>query len=149
MDTYKDAVVLNDLWAQRRRRGSCGRRRWSASGRRSVLVTGAHGLLGAWLVKALLERRRPRGGDPPRRAGRLDARLLGLADRVDAVHGDICDDGPDRAGADEYEVDSVFHLAAQTLVGDRQPLAAVDLRDQHPRHLAGARGLPAARRRAA
>ena len=35
----------------------------------------------------------------------------------------------------EYEVDTVFHLAAQTIVGDRAALAAGDLRGQHPRHL--------------
>jgi CDP-glucose 4,6-dehydratase len=40
-----------------------------------------------------------------------------LADRVDAVSGDICTDGLVARALNEYEVDSVFHLAAQTLVG--------------------------------
>ena len=42
MDTYKDAVALNDLWA-------AGPRAVEAVGLsgRSVLVTGAYGLLGA------------------------------------------------------------------------------------------------------
>jgi CDP-glucose 4,6-dehydratase len=84
---------------------------------RSVLVTGAHGLLGSWLTAELLD-----GGarvvairrDEPA-ASALE--LLGVAGRVDTVTGDICADGLiDRAIA-EYEVDSVFHLAAQTLVG--------------------------------
>jgi len=84
---------------------------------RSVLVTGAHGLLGAWLVKALLERgahvialRR----DEPAVSGLA---LMGLADRVDIVSGDIGTDGIVARTLAEYEVDSVFHLAAQTLVG--------------------------------
>ena len=84
---------------------------------RSVLVTGAYGLLGAWLVKALLQAdarvvaiRR----DEPALSG---LSLLGLAGRVDVVHGDICSDGLLARTLNEYEVDSVFHLAAQTLVG--------------------------------
>jgi CDP-glucose 4,6-dehydratase len=84
---------------------------------RSVLVTGADGLLGSWLVRALLERgarvvavRR----DEPAETGLA---LLGLADRVDTVRGDICADGLIARALNEYEVDSVFHLAAQTLVG--------------------------------
>jgi CDP-glucose 4,6-dehydratase len=84
---------------------------------RSVMVTGAHGLLGSWLVSALLERgarvvaiRR----DEPVVSGLA---LLGLADRVDVVHGDICAEGLVARALSEYEVDSVFHLAAQTLVG--------------------------------
>lgn len=85
--------------------------------RRSVLVTGAHGLLGSWLTGALLgeghevvvvKRDRPV-------ASAFD--LLGLSDRVAIVHGDICDDGLIARVLGEYEVDSVFHLAAQTQVG--------------------------------
>jgi CDP-glucose 4,6-dehydratase len=83
----------------------------------SVLVTGAHGLLGCWLTAALLQ-----GGarvvairrDEPAASG-LD--LLGLSGRVDSVHGDICEEGLIARTLNEYEVDSVFHLAAQTLVG--------------------------------
>jgi CDP-glucose 4,6-dehydratase len=84
---------------------------------RSVLVTGAHGLLGAWLVKALLEcgarvvaiRR-----DEPALSA---LGLLGIEREVDVVGGDICADGLVERVLAEYEVDSVFHLAAQTQVG--------------------------------
>jgi CDP-glucose 4,6-dehydratase len=83
----------------------------------SVLVTGAYGLLGSWLVKELLA-----GGarvvairrDEPAVSG---LELLGLGHRVDVVHGDICAEGLVGRALNEYEVDSVFHLAAQTLVG--------------------------------
>jgi CDP-glucose 4,6-dehydratase len=83
---------------------------------RSVLVTGAYGLLGSWLVKALLEQdarvvtvRRDDTVDSP-------LRLMGLEQRVSVVHGDICTPGLIARALNEYEVDTVFHLAAQTIV---------------------------------
>jgi CDP-glucose 4,6-dehydratase len=83
---------------------------------RSVLVTGAYGLLGGWLVKALLD-----GGArvvAVRRDDTVGAPLevMELADRVSVVHGDICADGLVARALSEYEIDSVFHLAAQTIV---------------------------------
>lgn len=95
---------------------------------RSVLVTGAHGLLGSWLVKALLE-----GGarvvalrrDEPAVSS---LELLGLDRDVDVVHGDVCDEALLARALNEYDVDSVFHLAAQTLVGtaNRAPLSTFE-----------------------
>ncbi len=43
-------------------------------------------------------------------------------------HGDICDPGLIERALSEYEVDSVFHLAAQTLVGTahRAPVATFE-----------------------
>jgi CDP-glucose 4,6-dehydratase len=84
---------------------------------RSVLVTGAHGLLGSWLVKALLERGAGVVAIRRDEPAVSSLALLGLAERVDVVHGDICADGLVARALNEYEVDSVFHLAAQTLVG--------------------------------
>ncbi len=82
----------------------------------SVLVTGAYGLLGSWLVKALVE-------DGARVAviRRDDATGSALAEmdlerRVHVVHGDICAEGLVARAVGEYEVDTVFHLAAQTIV---------------------------------
>ncbi len=83
----------------------------------TVLVTGAHGLLGAWLTAALLDEGHRvvavRRDEPA--ASTLE--LLGLAAKVDTVRGDICDEGLVARALNEYEVSSVFHLAAQTLVG--------------------------------
>ena len=88
-----------------------------AADAQSVLVTGAHGLLGAWLTAALLD-----GGhrvvtvrhDVPAVSG---LELAGRAGEVSTVHGDVCDEGLVARALNEYEVSSVFHLAAQTLVG--------------------------------
>jgi CDP-glucose 4,6-dehydratase len=95
---------------------------------RSVLVTGAYGLLGGWLVTALLERgavvtviRRDQTGGSVLVAS-------GLEPRVAVVHGDICSDGLVARALAEYEVDTVFHLAAQTLVptANRSPLSTFE-----------------------
>jgi CDP-glucose 4,6-dehydratase len=84
---------------------------------RSVLVTGAHGLLGTWLVSALVKAEVRvvvvRRDEPVASA----LAMMGLEDRVSTVTGDICQSGLIERTLAEYEVDSVFHLAAQTLVG--------------------------------
>jgi CDP-glucose 4,6-dehydratase len=74
----------------------------------STLVTGASGLLGRWLVRALLER-----GDRvvalQRTAGRP------AADRR-VVAGDVTDAALMARVVAEEQVETVFHLAAQTIV---------------------------------
>lgn len=91
---------------------------------RAALVTGAYGLLGTWLVRRLLDegvevtvlRRDVR----PRSA----LTLLGLESRVNVVTGDVTDLSLMERTLGGYEIDSVFHLAAQTIVGtaNRSPL---------------------------
>lgn len=89
----------------------------------SVLVSGAHGFVGSHLARALLERGdavrvldrpSPRladvGGE--RRSG-LD--LLGIRAEVELVEADLRDAAAVGRAIDG--VDSVFHLAAQTIVG--------------------------------
>jgi CDP-glucose 4,6-dehydratase len=84
---------------------------------RSVLVTGAHGLLGSWLVKGLLEAGARIVAIRRDEPAISSLGLLGLSERVDTVNGDICADGLVARALNEYEVTDVFHLAAQTLVG--------------------------------
>ena len=85
----------------------------------SSLVTGGRGFVGAWLCKALLQRGdRVVSFDQAAREGRPSAlALLDIDGKVEEVDGDLLDGGAvDRALA-EHEVDTVFHLAAQTIVG--------------------------------
>lgn len=82
-----------------------------------VLVTGAHGLLGSWLVKALLEAGAEVVTIKRDEPARSSLELLGLQHRVGVVRGDIRTEGLISRTLNEYEIQSVFHLAAQTLVG--------------------------------
>jgi CDP-glucose 4,6-dehydratase len=91
---------------------------------RSSLVTGGYGFIGSALVRGLLER------DVEVTVLRRDASsrsalvMENIEASINVVSGDVTD-GPlvERAIAD-HEVDTVFHLAAQTLVGTarRSPL---------------------------
>ena len=82
-----------------------------------VLVTGAYGLLGVWLVRALVQEGASvvalRYGQPERSV----LEMFGLEETVEVVDGDICTPGLVERLLAEHEVDGVFHLAAQTLVG--------------------------------
>jgi CDP-glucose 4,6-dehydratase len=92
----------------------------------SALVTGGHGFAASWLVKALLER-----GDRVRVLDRPDPRvtdvgtprpsaleLHGVLDEVELFEADLRD--AERISRAIDGVDAVFHLAAQTIVGNAQ-----------------------------
>lgn len=84
---------------------------------RTVLVTGATGMVGSWLVKELLAREARvvaliRDADPQSELYRS-----GDAGRVSVVNGEVEDCRASDRAINEHEVDTVFHLAAQTLVG--------------------------------
>ena len=95
---------------------------------RSVLVTGAYGLLGGWLTAALVAR----GARVcvVRRDDQTGSALVltGLEASVDVVHGDIVTEGLIERALAEYEVDTVFHLAAQTIVptANRSPISTFE-----------------------
>jgi CDP-glucose 4,6-dehydratase len=90
----------------------------------AVFVTGGYGLLGTWLVRALLERGERvvvlRRDEP----SAVVLRREGLEERCEVVPGDVCDAATLERALAEYEVDTVYHLAAQTLVGtaNRSPV---------------------------
>ena len=83
---------------------------------RRVFVTGAHGLLGSWLVKALLAR----GAHvvvlkrDSVRASALE--LEGSEARCTVVHGDLADAAALERAVAEHACDTVFHLASQPIV---------------------------------
>lgn len=85
----------------------------------SALVTGGRGFVGAWICRQLLERGdRVASLDRGAREGRHSAlELLGAAGDVVEVEGDLLDAELMRRTLVEHDVDTVFHLAAQTLVG--------------------------------
>ncbi|MBK8979804.1 MAG: GDP-mannose 4,6-dehydratase [Planctomycetes bacterium] len=85
--------------------------------RRNVFVTGATGLLGSWLTRALLDRGARVTGLV---RDRVPASLLvtsGDFDRVQVVHGALEDHFTVLRAVNEHEIDTVFHLGAQTIVG--------------------------------
>lgn len=95
---------------------------------RPVLVTGATGLLGGWLVDALL-----RSGASVtaivRDAVPQSMMLAGDAARmVNVVRGDVRNQQVLERAMGEYEINTVFHLAAQTIVGvaNRNPVSTFD-----------------------
>jgi CDP-glucose 4,6-dehydratase len=95
---------------------------------RPTLVTGATGLLGGWLTRRLVDL----GADVVCvvRDWVPQSELLrsGLLDRVKAARGDVRDEALVERVLGEYEVDTVFHLAAQTIVGiaNRNPVDTFD-----------------------
>ena len=95
---------------------------------RPTFVTGATGLVGSWLVKRLLAEGTEgvclvRDWVPQSelvRSGTLDA--------VRVVRGDVRDQALLERCLGEYEIDTVFHLAAQTIVGiaNRNPISTFE-----------------------
>ena len=84
---------------------------------RSVLVTGATGLLGAWLTKALVSRGASVVGLVRDWVPESELVLSKTIEGIRVVRGDLCDQATIERTVGEYEVETVFHLAAQTIVG--------------------------------
>ena len=95
---------------------------------RPTFITGATGLVGGWLVKSLVAA----GADvvclvrdwvPGSELARS-----GYLDRVKVVRGDIADQAMLERALGEYEIDTVIHLAAQTIVGiaNRNPVSTFE-----------------------
>ena len=92
---------------------------------RPTLVTGATGLVGGWLVKRLVSE----GADVvclvrdwvPQCELMRSRNIEG----VKVVRGDVCDQALMERALGEFEIDTVFHLAAQTIVGtaNRNPIS--------------------------
>ncbi len=95
---------------------------------RATLVTGATGLVGSWLVKRL-------------RAAQADVVALvrdwvpssevvrsGALDQITVVRGDVRDQPLLERVLGEFEIDTVIHLAAQTIVGiaNRNPISTFE-----------------------
>jgi CDP-glucose 4,6-dehydratase len=86
------------------------------------LVTGARGFVGGWLAKALLERgERVVSFDKRRTTEKPSAiGMLGIEEDLIQVEGDLCDAAELDRVLRENSVDTVFHLAAETIVSTVQ-----------------------------
>ena len=97
---------------------------WKDLEGKKILITGATGMVGSWLVKELVER---------------ESMVVALVRDVDyqtefyrsgdylrtaIVNGSLEDFSTVDRAINEYEIDTVFHLGAQTIVGSayREPL---------------------------
>lgn len=95
---------------------------------RPVLVTGATGLLGGWLTRTLIERGANviclvRDWVPQCELVRKNE-----LEKLTVVRGDVTDRAVIERALGEYEVQTVFHLAAQTIVGiaNRNPISTFE-----------------------
>lgn len=95
---------------------------------RRVFVTGCTGLLGSWLSAELLAH----GADVVGLVRDQNPHSLlitsGNIQRIHVVHGDIADYTLIERALAEYEIDTIFHLAAQTIVqiANRAPLSTFE-----------------------
>ena len=147
--------MLNDLWEA----GSPPWRVWDGraggTGHRPVrieraLVTGGRGFVGAWLCRALVERgvevsSFDRRG-PRERPSTLA--MLGLDGTVEEREGELLDDAVLAGVLPEGGIDTVFHLAAETIVGTVQADPVGGFETNVRGTWTAARGLPARRGRA-
>jgi CDP-glucose 4,6-dehydratase len=91
---------------------------------RPVLVTGGSGLLGGWLVKRLLTAQARLVCLVRDRMPRPEVVPRDLLDRATLVHGDVRDQALLERTLHEHQTDTVFHAAAQAVVGlaNRNPV---------------------------
>lgn len=95
---------------------------------RNVLVTGCTGFLGWWLTNELVGRGARTVGLVRDLVPKSPFYLKGLDRQISVVRGSVEDyDAVERA-INEYEVDTVFHIAAQAIVGaaNRNPLSTFE-----------------------
>ncbi len=95
---------------------------------RPVFVTGCAGLLGSWLTIALVECGASVTGLIRDEVPFSHLRRSGYQDRIAVVRGDVTDYELIERALNEYEIDTVFHLAAQTIVpiANRAPLSTFE-----------------------
>lgn len=95
---------------------------------KNVFVTGCTGLLGSWLVKDLVEKGANVTGLIRDWIPKSNLILQGSINKINTVRGDIDDYFLIERVLNEYEIDTVFHLAAQTIVSiaNRDPISTFE-----------------------
>ena len=96
--------------------------------RKRVFVTGGTGLLGPWLTDRLVHEGALVVCLIRDHVAQSNFYLLGLDRKVSVVTGDITDQALLERTLNEYEIDTVFHLAAQAIVttANRSPISTFE-----------------------
>ena len=95
---------------------------------KNVLVTGADGFIGSWVAKTLIEK------DANvitiirdiKKKNNID--ILNLKNNIDIIPGDLVNYDNCSRTINEYNIDTVFHIAAQAIVGpaNKSPLSTFE-----------------------
>jgi len=95
---------------------------------KKVFVTGCTGLLGSWLTKTLLDKGANVVGLIRDWVPRSNLILQDSIHKITTVRGEVEDYFLLERSLNEYEIDTVFHLAAQTIVGiaNRNPVSTFE-----------------------
>ncbi len=95
---------------------------------RPVLVTGCTGLLGSWLTQTLVQASALVVGLVRDDVPQSHLVQSGIVGQIRVVRGDVTDYATVERALNEYEIETVFHLAAQTIVGiaNRAPLSTFE-----------------------
>ena len=95
---------------------------------KNVFVTGAAGLLGSWLVKALVDNNANVVCLVRDIVPKSNLYLNGYYKKVVMINGSLEDYFVIERTLNEYEIDTIFHLGAQTIVGtaNRSPIATFE-----------------------
>ena len=95
---------------------------------RPVLITGCSGLTGSWLAARLVENGADVVGLIRDQIPKSQLYRSGTINKMSVVDGDISDYKLLERTMVEYEIDTIFHLAAQTIVSiaNRAPLSTFE-----------------------
>ena len=96
--------------------------------RKNVLITGCTGLLGSWLTETLVGAEANVVGLIRDHVPQSQLYRSGTIEHMTAVRGELCDYELLERTIAEYEVEYIYHLAAQTIVGtaNRAPLSTFE-----------------------
>jgi CDP-glucose 4,6-dehydratase len=95
---------------------------------KNVFITGCTGLLGSWLTKTLVERGAEVTGLIRDLVPKSNLNWSGFNNQINIVRGDLNDYFLLERVLNEYEIDTIFHLAAQTIVttANRNPISTFE-----------------------
>lgn len=95
---------------------------------KNVFITGCTGLLGSWLINALIENGANVIGLVRDQVPKSNLYTLGLDKNIITVKGELENYFLLERSLNEYEIDTVFHLGAQTIVGiaNSNPISTFD-----------------------